>query len=188
MTNPREHTNGDEKRKPSGRRKERVAAKPLKADRVQPANGNSASSSNHDVLRRMYVSMLRCRMLAERAQHLLGGRRPLRTTSLPLGTKRSWSAHAGAGSGRHDCGVASQLRRTNREGNIAEMSGVTRRRARTDSSAGRGDGCSRASQLLLIRSTSEPVSLWPTGWRGSAMWSSLCAPTTLSSPIAGTRR
>ncbi len=56
--------------------KKKVAAKPLKADRVQPTNGNGASSSNHDVLRRMYVSMLRCRMLTERAQYLLGGSTP----------------------------------------------------------------------------------------------------------------
>jgi TPP-dependent pyruvate/acetoin dehydrogenase alpha subunit len=56
--------------------KKKVAAKPLKADRVPPINGNGASSSNHDVLRRMYVSMLRCRMLTERAQYLLSGSTP----------------------------------------------------------------------------------------------------------------
>ena len=44
-----------------------VQAKPLQADRMQPANGNGALVSDHDVLRRMYVSMLKCRMMRERA-------------------------------------------------------------------------------------------------------------------------
>ena len=42
-------------------------AKPLKADWMQPANGNGALASDHDVLRRMYLSMLKCRMMRERA-------------------------------------------------------------------------------------------------------------------------
>ena len=51
-----------------------MAARPVKTERAQPANGNSASPSNHDVLRRLYASMLKCRMVAEQAQHLLGDR------------------------------------------------------------------------------------------------------------------
>jgi len=70
----------------NGRRtKKEVAAKPLKVDRVQLANGNGASPSNHDVLRRMYVSMLQCRMLTERAQRLLGGSTPTTDWDFAIG-------------------------------------------------------------------------------------------------------
>ena len=65
--------------------KKKVAAKPLKADRVPPANGNGSSPSNHDVLRRMYVSMLRCRMLTERAQGLFGGSTPTTDWEFAIG-------------------------------------------------------------------------------------------------------
>ena len=65
--------------------RKKSAAKPLKADRVQPANGNGASSSNHDVLRRMYVSMQRCRMLTERAQHLSSGSTPTTDWEFSIG-------------------------------------------------------------------------------------------------------
>lgn len=58
------------------KRRKEDAAKPLSAAQVQPANGNGGSPSNHDVLRRLYSSMLKCRMMAERAQRLLGGRQP----------------------------------------------------------------------------------------------------------------
>src|SRR5208283_406797 len=57
----------------AGRRK-KEAAKPLTRDRVQPPNG--VSPSNHDVLCRLYASMLKCRMLAERAQRLSGNQTP----------------------------------------------------------------------------------------------------------------
>jgi pyruvate dehydrogenase E1 component alpha subunit len=50
--------------------REKEAAKSLKAVQAQPANGNLASLSNQDVLRRLYACMLKCRMLAERAQRL----------------------------------------------------------------------------------------------------------------------
>ena len=56
----------------AGKREKEVAAKPLKVDQAQPANGNGGSPSNQDVLRRLYASMLKCRMLAERAQRLPG--------------------------------------------------------------------------------------------------------------------
>jgi len=55
------------------KRKKEVAAKPLKVDEVQAANGNGASLSNQNFLRRLYASMLNCRMMTERAQHLPGG-------------------------------------------------------------------------------------------------------------------
>ncbi len=58
------------------KRRKGVSAKPLSAAQVQSANGNGASGSNHDVLRRLYSSMLKCRMMSERAQRFLGGRRP----------------------------------------------------------------------------------------------------------------
>ncbi len=67
------------------RSKKKVAAKPLKADRVPPANGDGASPSNHDALRRMYLSMLRCRMLTERAQDLLGGSTPTTDWEFSIG-------------------------------------------------------------------------------------------------------
>src|SRR5208337_1119552 len=69
----------------SGRSKKKVAAKPLKADRAQPVNGNSASPSNHDVLRRLYASMLKCRMMAEQAQRLLGDRRAIKYYEFAIG-------------------------------------------------------------------------------------------------------
>ena len=58
------------------KRRKEVAVRPLSAAQVQPAGGNGNSPSNHDVLRRLYSSMLKCRMAAERAQRLLGGRQP----------------------------------------------------------------------------------------------------------------
>ena len=62
----------------SGAKKPRkeVSAKPQSDVEVQSANGNGASPSNHDVLRRIYSSMLKCRIMTERAQSLLGGRQP----------------------------------------------------------------------------------------------------------------
>src|SRR5271157_4604949 len=69
----------------SGRPKKKVAAKPLKADRAQPANGNSTSPSNHDVLRRLYASMLKCRMIAEHAQRLLCDRREIANYDFAVG-------------------------------------------------------------------------------------------------------
>src|SRR5271167_2159490 len=70
MTNPRSTKMVTKSESRSARPKKKVVARPLKADRVQPANGNGAPPSNHDVLRRMYVSMLRCRKLTERVQRL----------------------------------------------------------------------------------------------------------------------
>jgi TPP-dependent pyruvate/acetoin dehydrogenase alpha subunit len=58
------------------KRRKEVSAKPLNAAQVQPLHGNGASPSNHDVLRRLYSSMLKCRMATERAQRLPGGRQP----------------------------------------------------------------------------------------------------------------
>ena len=58
----------------AGRRKKGVAAKPPTADRVRPPKG--VSPSNHDVLCRLYASMLKCRMLAERAHRLSGNQTP----------------------------------------------------------------------------------------------------------------
>src|SRR5271157_3499001 len=69
----------------SGRPKKKVAARPLKADRAKPVNGNSASPSNHDVLRRLYASMLKCRMMAEQAQRLLGDRRAITDYEFAIG-------------------------------------------------------------------------------------------------------
>jgi TPP-dependent pyruvate/acetoin dehydrogenase alpha subunit len=45
-----------------------MAANPTKADPAQPANGNGASASNPELLRRLYASLLRYRKLSERAQ------------------------------------------------------------------------------------------------------------------------
>src|SRR5271165_4779323 len=69
----------------SGRPKKKVAATPLKADRAQPVNGNSTSPSNHDVLRRLYASMLKCRMMAEQAQRLLGDRMAIMDYDFAIG-------------------------------------------------------------------------------------------------------
>ncbi len=69
----------------SARSKKKVAAKPVKVDPVQPVNGNGASPSNHDVLRRMYASMLRFRMLAERAQLRLGDTAPATDSGFAMG-------------------------------------------------------------------------------------------------------
>jgi TPP-dependent pyruvate/acetoin dehydrogenase alpha subunit len=55
----------------AGKRKQAVPPKPPGAERAQPANGGT-SPSNQDVLRQLYASMLKCRMLAERAQRLSG--------------------------------------------------------------------------------------------------------------------
>lgn len=57
----------------AGKQKKEVAGRPLKADQAQAANGNGLSPSNQEVLRRLYASMLKCRMLAERARVLPGG-------------------------------------------------------------------------------------------------------------------
>lgn len=43
---------------------------------AQPASSNGRAPSNHDVLRRLYASMLRCRMLSEQAQRLAGDTNP----------------------------------------------------------------------------------------------------------------
>jgi acetoin:2,6-dichlorophenolindophenol oxidoreductase subunit alpha len=69
----------------SVRPKKKVATKTLKAERVQPANGNGASPSNHDVLRRMYVSMMRCRILTERVKALASDRQPTADYELAIG-------------------------------------------------------------------------------------------------------
>jgi TPP-dependent pyruvate/acetoin dehydrogenase alpha subunit len=58
----------------AGRKRKAVVAKLVQADRTQPANGNEAGLSNQEVLRRLYVAMLKCRMLSERAQLLAAGR------------------------------------------------------------------------------------------------------------------
>ena len=55
------------------KREQSAAAKTLRAEKVRTANGNGAPPSNQDVLRRLYASMLKCRMLAERAQRLSDG-------------------------------------------------------------------------------------------------------------------
>jgi 2-oxoisovalerate dehydrogenase E1 component subunit alpha len=49
------------------RKKNVVVAKPLQEHRPPPTNGNEAAPSNQDVLRRLYVLMLKCRKLSERA-------------------------------------------------------------------------------------------------------------------------
>ena len=56
-----------------GRGKREVVSKPMKADQAQPANSNGASASDPELLRRLYVSMLRCRMLSEPMQRLVAG-------------------------------------------------------------------------------------------------------------------
>ena len=56
----------------AGKRKQAVPPKLSATESAQPANGNGASPSNQDVLRRLYGSMLKCRILAERAQRLSG--------------------------------------------------------------------------------------------------------------------
>ena len=57
----------------AGKRKQPPAAKPLDAEKAQPANGKGASPSNQEVLRTLYASMLKCRMRAQRVQGLPGG-------------------------------------------------------------------------------------------------------------------
>src|SRR5271167_984952 len=52
----------------AGKRKQPPAAKSLRAEKALPANGNGASPSNQDVLRTLYASMLKCRIVTERAQ------------------------------------------------------------------------------------------------------------------------
>src|SRR5271165_1359622 len=59
----------------AGKRKQPPTAKSLSAEKAQPANGDAASPSNQDVLRTLYASMLKCRILAERVQCLPGGQR-----------------------------------------------------------------------------------------------------------------
>jgi TPP-dependent pyruvate/acetoin dehydrogenase alpha subunit len=56
-----------------GRRKQPTAPQPLSAEKAQPANGDRVSPSNQDVLRTLYASMLKCRILAERVQGLPDG-------------------------------------------------------------------------------------------------------------------
>lgn len=69
----------------SGRSKKKVAAKALKVERAQAANGKGTSPSNHDVLRRLYASMLRCRMMAEYAQRQPGSRSTLSDYEFAIG-------------------------------------------------------------------------------------------------------
>jgi len=57
----------------AGKRKQPPAAKAVNAGKAQPANGAGASPSNQDVLRTLYASMLKCRILAQRVQDLPGG-------------------------------------------------------------------------------------------------------------------
>jgi pyruvate dehydrogenase E1 component alpha subunit len=52
----------------AGRKAKEVVAEPLQVHRAQPANGNGTAPSNQEVLRRLYSSMLKCRMLSARAQ------------------------------------------------------------------------------------------------------------------------
>jgi TPP-dependent pyruvate/acetoin dehydrogenase alpha subunit len=58
------------------REKKEVVAKPLKADHAQSANGNGAPASNREALHRLYVSMLRWRMLSEQARCLVAAAAP----------------------------------------------------------------------------------------------------------------
>ena len=60
----------------AGRGKKEVAAKSPKRDLGPPANGNGASASNQELLRRLYVSMLRCRLFGERAQRMAAAAAP----------------------------------------------------------------------------------------------------------------
>jgi len=57
----------------AGKRKLAVVANPVRGNQAEVANGNGASPSNKDVLRRLYASMLKCRMMAERTQRPPGG-------------------------------------------------------------------------------------------------------------------
>ena len=56
----------------AGKQKRAVTTKP--PGEAQPVNGSGASPSNQDVLRQLYASMLKCRVLAERAQGLGSGK------------------------------------------------------------------------------------------------------------------
>ena len=60
----------------AGRKTKAVMAKPPEAKRVQPTNGNGTALSNQEVLCRLYFSMLKCRMLSERAQRVVTVRDP----------------------------------------------------------------------------------------------------------------
>lgn len=51
-----------------GKRRQPRAAKPVSTEKARAANGDGASPSNQEILRTLYASMLKCRMLAERAQ------------------------------------------------------------------------------------------------------------------------
>src|SRR5271157_1582978 len=55
-------------------RKKKAVVKPLQEQRPQPTNGNGSAPSNQEVLRRLYVLMLKCRKLSERAQRLAASR------------------------------------------------------------------------------------------------------------------
>lgn len=69
----------------TGKRKQPPAATSVSAEKAQPANGNNASPSNEDVLRTLYASMLKCRILAERVQCLPGGQTHPHDYALDIG-------------------------------------------------------------------------------------------------------
>jgi|SRR5271167_686685 len=68
-----------------GRKKQALAAEPLEVHRPPPTNSNGATPSNQEVLRRLYVLMLKCRMLSERAERLTAGRDPAADHDFAIG-------------------------------------------------------------------------------------------------------
>ena len=56
---------------PTERRKKDMTAKPQRTADVLPANGDGSSGSKKELLRQLYRSMLKCRMLGERAQRMV---------------------------------------------------------------------------------------------------------------------
>jgi len=62
------------KRESRAGRKKKAVPKPLQEQRPQPTNGDGAAPSNQEALRRLYVLMLKCRKLSERAQNLAASR------------------------------------------------------------------------------------------------------------------
>ena len=69
----------------AGKRKPLPAPKPMSAEKAQPANGDGPSPSNQDVLRTLYASMLKCRVLAERAQRPHDERIPCENYDFDIG-------------------------------------------------------------------------------------------------------
>ena len=66
-------------------RKKKAVAKPLQEHRPHPTNGNGAAPSNQEVLRRLYMLMMKCRKLSERAQCLAAGRDPAADYDIAIG-------------------------------------------------------------------------------------------------------